>query len=996
MQRKWRRRWRRLAKMLLPPVAAGMLLLSAYNPAYANPSGGTVTNGAATIATNGSTMTVNQATNKAIINWQSFSIGSGETVNFIQPGATAIALNRVVGNNASTIYGTLTANGKVYLINPSGILFSSSAQVNVGGLAASTLNISDSDFLNGKYVFSGSGNGSVVNKGTITATNEAVLIGPRVANDGVIAAKVTGLMAGNQVSLDFAGDQLLSLAVDTGAAGGSATNSGTITANGGLVVMSAGTADTLLGTVVNNSGVIQARTITNEGGVIKLLGNTVNVAGTLDASAPIGGNGGFIETSGSVVNVAPGAKVSTLAAAGKTGTWLIDPNDFTIAASGGNMTGAAVADNLATTNFEIQTATMGTAGGNGDIFVNDAITWGSNHTLTLTAQRNVNVNKAITANGDSAGLILNAGNNINISNAVTFAGANGTLAMNYGGDYNIRTKASYSGAVIGPDGWPAANTDTSGGVYGSITFTNSGNTNGLTINGQNYTLIYSMAGLATTGTLTGPYALAQDLDAASWSSDNTGKPSVVATLSGTLAGLGHTVSNLTINAPTTPNAGLVGQTTANSVIRDLGLVNASVTGKGSVGTLLGVGTNTTIKNAYATGTATSTAYNGTTTAPGTGGNTGGLVGRLQGGSISSSYTDVAVEGWASVGGLVGLAQINGAVGMAISNSHAAGAVIGKGGNVGGLVGSLQTGSAAASGSIAYSYATGNVTNVIGGNYQGGLVGQVGYYNSISYSFAMGNVSAGGTSEQVGGLVGLNYGYLDHVYARGDVSAYKKVGGLVGVNMVNPNNSLGGIIGYAYAAGKVTGLEVVGGFAGESGLGTRISDSYATGAVSTGAGGIGGGFIGANHGIIERCYATGNVTGVGLIGGFAGINQAVGTISDSYATGSVDGNNNSDKFAGEDDGTRTNSTWHDAPAEAAYQVTVEATASQTASSAGQAAQQQSASITEAYAGTLTNQPGQAGGGDILQNQADASGTARISSVEVDGVNYQTDDDKDRKQ
>ncbi len=311
MQRKWKRRWQRLAKTVVPPVAAGMLLLSACGPAWAAPSGGTVTGGAATIATSGTTTTVTQTTTRAAINWQSFGIAAGEAVNFVQPSSAAVALNRVVGSNASNIYGRLTANGKVYLVNPNGILFAPGAQVNVGGLVASTLNMTDGDFMNGKYVFAKNGNaGSVVNQGTITAGDHAVLIGPQVRNEGVIAARVAALAAGDKVSLDFSGDKLLNVTVDTGAVGGSAVNTGTITADGGLVLMTAGTKDTLLNTVVNNSGVIRAQSVNNVNGVIRLEGNTAINSGVLDASGKAAGQtGGTVKVLGDNVTLAATAAI---------------------------------------------------------------------------------------------------------------------------------------------------------------------------------------------------------------------------------------------------------------------------------------------------------------------------------------------------------------------------------------------------------------------------------------------------------------------------------------------------------------------------------------------------------------------------------------------------------------------------------------------------------------------------------------------------------------
>jgi len=147
MQRKWQRRWQRLIRMIVSPVTSGILLLGGCTAAYANPTGGVVTGGSALITTKNSTMTIQQNTNKTIINWQRFDIAKNETVQFIQPDVSSIALNRVEGNDASSIYGSLNANGRVFLINPHGILFAAGAQVNVGGLVASTLTMGDSDFI---------------------------------------------------------------------------------------------------------------------------------------------------------------------------------------------------------------------------------------------------------------------------------------------------------------------------------------------------------------------------------------------------------------------------------------------------------------------------------------------------------------------------------------------------------------------------------------------------------------------------------------------------------------------------------------------------------------------------------------------------------------------------------------------------------------------------------------------------------------------------------
>ena len=135
-------------------------------PAVANPTGGQVVSGQATITSNGSTMTVTNTPN-TIINWKSFSINSGELTQFLQQNSSSSVLNRITGQNPTQIFGTLASNGKVYLINPNGILFGAGAQVNVGGLVASSLDITDGDFLAGKLKFSGNGAG-VANQGAIT------------------------------------------------------------------------------------------------------------------------------------------------------------------------------------------------------------------------------------------------------------------------------------------------------------------------------------------------------------------------------------------------------------------------------------------------------------------------------------------------------------------------------------------------------------------------------------------------------------------------------------------------------------------------------------------------------------------------------------------------------------------------------------------------------------------------------------------------------------
>ncbi len=305
--------------------AASVLALA--SAAHALPSGGSVAAGAASISSGANSLTINQSSQDVILNWQSFSIGQGQAVQFNQPNSSSVALNRVIGPDPSTILGSLSANGKVFLVNPNGILFGPGAQVNVGGLVASTLNISDADFMAGRYSFSGPGGAAVLNSGSINADGGYVaLLGGSVSNQGLITANLGSvvLAAGTAITLDLAGDGLLNVTVDQGAVNALVENGGMIRADGGRVVLTAQAAGQLLKTVVNNTGVIEAQTIGVHNGVISLLGDmtngVVNVGGTLDASAPNGGNGGFIETSAATVNIAPDAQISTDAPTGVTGT----------------------------------------------------------------------------------------------------------------------------------------------------------------------------------------------------------------------------------------------------------------------------------------------------------------------------------------------------------------------------------------------------------------------------------------------------------------------------------------------------------------------------------------------------------------------------------------------------------------------------------------------------------------------------------------------------
>ncbi len=317
--------------------------------AQANPRGGHVVAGSASIAQpNPTSVAITQTSQKAIINWHSFSIKAGENTTFVQPNAQAIALNRVVGVDPSRIMGSLKANGQVWLVNPNGIVFGKTARVDVGGLLATTFDISNRDFMTGNYRFHKSGNpgAMVVNAGHITVndTGLAALVAPGVENSGVIMARLgkIQLASASGFTVDLGGDGMFNFLLDKQMVRqlvstdgtkplAAVTNSGTLIADDGTILLTAKVAKSVVDHAIDMSGYASARGVNTQGGTIvlnggdngavqvsgtldvsgqgsgqnggtiKVLGGmhngVVDVSGTLDASAPNGGNGGFIETS---------------------------------------------------------------------------------------------------------------------------------------------------------------------------------------------------------------------------------------------------------------------------------------------------------------------------------------------------------------------------------------------------------------------------------------------------------------------------------------------------------------------------------------------------------------------------------------------------------------------------------------------------------------------------------------------------------------------------
>ncbi len=300
-------------------LVAVLLAALATSGADAAPSGGEISAGSGVISTSGTTLTVDQGSARLAINWQSFNIGTDESVVFQQPSAQAIALNRILGQDPSVILGNLTANGQVFLLNPNGVLFGSGSRVDVGGLLASTLSLSNEDFLAGRYrlVADPASTGEVLNAGTLSAHDGGyvALAGTQASNEGVIRARLgtVALGAGEQITLNIDGSSLVNFSVDTAALRALVSNRGLLQADGGTVLLSARAQDAVLTDVINHTGIIEARSVSDVNGTIRLEGGNdgvVAVAGTLDASGRSEGeSGGAVSVTGDKVALLDGTQV---------------------------------------------------------------------------------------------------------------------------------------------------------------------------------------------------------------------------------------------------------------------------------------------------------------------------------------------------------------------------------------------------------------------------------------------------------------------------------------------------------------------------------------------------------------------------------------------------------------------------------------------------------------------------------------------------------------
>ncbi len=923
-------RWTALRTVLLLTTTAltNPVLLGAA-VAQTLPTGGNVAAGSAAISQPAANqLTVTQSSQSAVVNWQSFSVGAGGVVNFVQPNSASAILNRVTGNTPSTIAGAINANGQVYLVNPNGIAITSSGTVNTGGgFVASTLGISDGDFMAGKRSFTGNGaSAGVSNAGTITVGRGgyAALIGGTVSNSGLISVPLgkAALGSGEQATLDFSGDGFLQVAMP-GAAGGKGTlisNSGTITADGGSVIMSAATAREAARNAVNISGVVQTRSIGGHNGSIVIgggAGGRVRISGRVD-SASHDGSGGRIAITGRSIKL----KGATVDASGVSGGGTINVGggrqgsgplqraetvaidtattikaDATSSGNGGNVT---VWSDGETAVHGLISAKGGPSGGNGGLIET------SGHTVDFAGVR-IDASAARgkpgewlidpqdlvvdTAAATTISNVLNGGTDVTLLTTATTASGpgvvsngNGDIIVNAGLSWsttNLLTLNAYNAIAINAP----INVNGAGGVslnaaYDTTTAPGTsllklsfGNGAGLTyaagpagtgiagqtlvINGAPYTLVYTMAQLdAIDG-----YSATDGATMSVYGSGLAGNYALATNLSA--AGTTYTGS-LVGSSTVTPFTGTLtglGHAIDGLTISQNGLSNAGLFGVIGVG---GVVRNIGVTNA----SITASTYVG----PLAGINGGTIVAAYGSGELPSG---VAIN----VGGLVG---VNAGL---IINSSASTHVFGYS-NAGGLVG-------ANTGTIRASTASGNVEDYFqnaGGlaGVNNGLIADSSASGAVTAMFVPASGSNGAIyAAGTGGLVGYNQGTIETSHATGAVTGYNLVGGLLGWGS--------GSIDSSYATGNVTGLATpfpngsddVGGLVGQfTNTAGTIANSYATGNVTSPGNSVGGlvGFLVGTE--LSNSHATGTVYGGGdYVGGLVG--QSVrNTIASSYATGAA--------------------------------------------------------------------------------------------------------------
>ncbi|PYG02695.1 filamentous hemagglutinin family protein, partial [Thioalkalivibrio sp. ALE21] len=872
-------------------AVAGLMLLAssaawAVDPG-ALPDGESLTHGDATFTRDGDELIIEQGSERIITEWERFNIGEDAGVRFDQPGSDSAALNRILDENPSQILGRLEANGQIFLTNPAGITFGEGAQVNVGSLVASTLEISDEDFLDGRLNFEnrGSSDGRIKNRGEIEAAGGVVaLIANEVSNQGEIRndGGDVALAAGDEVTLDFDGDGLTTVTVERGVLDALVENGELIRADGGQVVMTTQAKNAIYRNLVNNEGTVRARTLEEgEDGRIMLSGGMeegeVRAGGTLDASAPDGGDGGRIETSAAQVDIDPDIEVTTHAEQGQTGEWVIDPTDVYIVE--GDEDGDQLDDDelaegvttvhnntlesaLETTSVTIETPEEGGEGA-GDIFVNADVAWSEN-TLTLSAYRDIEINRHLDAS---------AGGHLTLEYAQ--GDAEGDYRVNMAGGYVDTTDEGrdYAGRIS---------------LDGASTF----RTRYADDAEIEHNVITDASELdAVRDELDADHVLGGDVDLDGFS-ENAGWEPVGdddSPFTGGFDGLGNSIGNLTIDRPDEDEVGLFGHA-ENASFRHVNLEGVDLTGADYVGALVGLWRNTgdvDLEGIRVTGNITSS-------------DQGSYVGAVFGSARIEDATltidrvrivDTAVENaqeednfraGSYTGGMGGKLEADGSEArLLMSNVLVSGDVTGANGDAGGVTGRLNINGGAEAEFEDLNTSVTLESRTLAGGLFGWYAARSGSQLAISGVHASGDITV--EDDQGGGLVGTlqlpddGEFTLEQAYFSGSVSGGDDLGGLVGV--WHEGESPDHVMRDVYVIGDISGDERVGGLIGATSPYSAIpyrldvQNAYATGTVkgSSHVGGLVGQLTDRDTASIQltNAFAANTVTGDSYAGGLVG-------------------------------------------------------------------------------------------------------------------------------
>lgn len=677
----------------LPLFALSLVGLAMAQPALAVtppptvPTSGRVLAGTATISSTATAVTVNQTSPLAIVSWNTFTLGAGSTLQF-NNGAGA-TLSRTLGANPTTINGTVSATGSLYLVSKTGVVIGQTGVVSVGGsFVATTLDTVNSQFMAGNLNFSGSSTASIVNLGKIGSLGgDVALIGALVDNEGQIAAPNGAAELLATQSFSITDGALDGGRFSIGVGGVSATNGGSIRAalvelhaNGGNVYALAG----------NTTGVISATGVAAGGGKVYLTaegGGSVTIDGEIDTALASGPGGAIVASGGPVTINAPVLNTSSLS--------VTSAGDLNLSAAASASVGAA----LATADVTLQTIAP-TGAGAGDITISGPLSASAAHALNLIAYHDVSIGASVSTGGDVLVQADDAATGIGTVSIATGATVStpGSITVLYHPD-SYAAPVDFTGKLISP-------------------------------NAMAYMLVSTEDQLQqVSDNLQGVYALGHDIDA-SLAPDLMPIGDFGNRFSGLFDGMGHSIIGLTINQPAgSIDTGLFGVIGASGVVRNLNIVGGTITGDNFVGAL--AGTN----YGHILNSTASASVNGNSVA-------GGLVGQNRGtiqASDSSGSINAASDG-DSLGGLTG-----DNVG-AITQSYSTGLITvgGEAYLVGGLTGSNE-------GTVTQSYSSEGLNLQADAFYAGGLIGKD--IGSTSQSYAAGALVVAGNASYVGGLSG---------------------------------------------------------------------------------------------------------------------------------------------------------------------------------------------------------------------------------------------------